>query len=257
MATDAPATTNAALDRANRARAWYFLGTIEQSERQWQAAAEAYRKAIEFAPTQSLLQIPLGVVLWQTGDKDGANATFTEAAKSNPNNPALLEALGKAHLQIKRPTDAIPYFEKAARLAPETPRYARAHALAHQKAGDLAEAASLYRKIIESHPQELGATNNLAWLLATAPDDSLRDGATALSLATAVVKASGDQDPATLDTLAAAQAETGAYKNAIATITQAIQLARASGRRELVKMLEERKRCYASGEPFRADPESL
>ena len=55
--------------------------------------------------------------------------------------------------------------------------------------------------------------NDLAWLLATAPDARFRDGPRAVEHATRACELSGWRDAAALDTLAAAYAETPAAKN--------------------------------------------
>jgi hypothetical protein len=57
--------------------------------------------------------------------------------------------------------------------------------------------------------------NNLAWLLATCPDASSRDGKTALVTATKACELTHWQDAADIDTLAAACAETGDFDNAV------------------------------------------
>ena len=58
------------------------------------------------------------------------------------------------------------------------------------------------------------AQNNLAWLLATCSHDSVRDGARALTLAEQLVT-SYPRDVAYLDSLAAAYAEVGRFKDAV------------------------------------------
>ena len=63
----------------NQAKAWIFIAALEQSNEKWSNSAEAYLKAINLLPSQSLLKIQAGVVLWMSGEKDQANKLFTEA----------------------------------------------------------------------------------------------------------------------------------------------------------------------------------
>ncbi|MFN0127873.1 MAG: tetratricopeptide repeat protein, partial [Verrucomicrobiales bacterium] len=242
-----------AADPANRARAWYFLGTLEQGARQWSAAAKAYRKAIEFAPAQPLLKIPLGVVLWQEGATAEADKAFAEAAAAQPDSAPLMDGLGKAHLQIDRPDAAIRYFERALELAPENPRHQFSLALAHEKAGSPREAVARYEAILKTHPQSAEAKNNLAWLLATCPDASVRDGQRAVTLASEITGAPGTANPPTLDTLAAAQAETGDFAAAVATLQSAIPEARASGMTKVAEDLQRKLALYKQRRPFRSE----
>jgi hypothetical protein len=51
--------------------------------------------------------------------------------------------------------------------------------------------------------------NNIAWLLATSPEAKLRDGKEAVAVATKAMQIAGGNDPALLDTVAAAYAEAG------------------------------------------------
>lgn len=81
---------------------------------------------------------------------------------------------------------------------------------------DLAKARDLLEKAAAR--QYLPAINNLAWLLATCPDATLRDGKRALAILQPVM----DQSAQMLDTLAAAQAETGNFAEAIALQRRAI-----------------------------------
>ncbi len=62
---------------------------------------------------------------------------------------------------------------------------------------------------------DVDAMNALAWTLATAPEDKLRDGALALTWAEKAV--ASKPHPAFVDTLAAAQAELGRWDEAVAT----------------------------------------
>ena len=63
--------------------------------------------------------------------------------------------------------------------------------------------------------------NNLAWLLATAPDSAVRDGPRVLALAEQLVAWKRD-DRAYLDTYAAAYAELGRFDDAVKTQRQAL-----------------------------------
>jgi tetratricopeptide (TPR) repeat protein len=65
------------------------------------------------------------------------------------------------------------------------------------------------------------AQNDFAWLLSTCPDDSVRNGERAIALAKELL-AARPRDPAYLDTLAAALAETGKFEEAERTVREAI-----------------------------------
>jgi Flp pilus assembly protein TadD len=93
--------------------------------------------------------------------------------------------------------------------------------------------------------------NNLAWLLATCGDGSVRNGQRALELAERANRLAGGQDVRVLDTLAAAYAEAGRFEEAVRTVQAAIQLASATGRTESARRMQERLRLYQAGQPYR------
>lgn len=251
--TEAPLTANAEADLLNRSQAWYFLGTLEQGLRNWKAAAEAYQNALDFSPDKILLNIPLGVSLWQAGEKEEARKVFALTATAGEKNPQILNALGKGHLQIKQFPEAIAYFEKAIALAPKQVSYRLAIALAHQTGGDSAKAVELYRGFLQSQPTSINAKNNFALILATAPEDNVRNGEEALKLAREVIAEAGESHPSPLDTLGAALAETGDFEAAAKATQKAMNAARAIGRNDLLPKLQAKITLYRSGKPYRAN----
>ena len=74
-----------------------------------------------------------------------------------------------------------------------------------RKQGKVKEAISEYEQALNIAPEDSAALNNLAWILATSSDASMRDGARAVTLATRAVQVSGGRNPSFVRTLAAAQ----------------------------------------------------
>jgi len=93
--------------------------------------------------------------------------------------------------------------------------------------------------------------NDLAWMLATAPEDDLRNGQESLVLALQANKSAGGKNPYILDTLAAAYAEMGDFENALENGRAALKIAEASGNKELAFGLKKEIALYYEGKPFR------
>jgi hypothetical protein len=110
------------------------------------------------------------------------------------------------------------------------------------------EAIAEYRTTLQLNPQS-DAANNLAWLLATAPQDELRNGEEALRLARQLNQV--NQRPEVLDTLAAAYAETGDFDAAAQTAETAIMRASLAKQTKLEQEIRARLELYQQHKPYR------
>jgi Flp pilus assembly protein TadD len=91
----------------------------------------------------------------------------------------------------------------------------------------------------------------MAYMLATNPNASIRNGAEAVTLAKRAVELSGGREPAFLDTLAAAYAEAGQFTDAVRTARQAADLAAQQNKAALAESLRGKIPLYEAGTPFR------
>ena len=103
-------------------------------------------------------------------------------------------------------------------------------------------------------PKNLRFVNGVAWLLATSPEASLRDGPQAVALAKRVVEISGGKDPAIFDTLAAACAEANQFPQAVTAAGRAIALAQSAHQTDLAQRIQTRLDLYRAGRPYRESP---
>jgi arylsulfatase A-like enzyme len=84
-------------------------------------------------------------------------------------------------------------------------------------------------RAVAACPDSAATLNNLAWALATSPDAAARDGARAVEVAKRALDELGREDPAYLDTLAAAYAEAGDHGQAMRTEERAIEVLERAG----------------------------
>ena len=110
------------------------------------------------------------------------------------------------------------------------------------------------RESLRTHPADLVLLNDTAWLLATNPNASIRNGTEAVELARRAIRLSGGREPAILDTLAAAYAEAGRFAEATQTARQAIELAAAEGKRSLADKIRGRLDLYQAHKPYHVSP---
>ena len=134
------------------------------------------------------------------------------------------------------------------------PNYVNAHTnlgnLFLQK-GRLTEAIAEYAKSLELAPQDNPAEINLAWVLATCSDPSLRDGKRAVALAQRANELSGGKNPLALRSLAAAYAEIGEFSKASEAARKAWQFASESNNEVLMKALSKEMEFYSAKLPYR------
>jgi tetratricopeptide (TPR) repeat protein len=120
--------------------------------------------------------------------------------------------------------------------------------------GDNSGAIQQWETSLQINPSDGNALNNLAWILATYPTDSVRDGKKAVELAKKAVGLPGGQSPMVLRTLAAAYAETGDFATAIDTAQRAVELATAQGNSSLIDTLRHESELYQAHTPYREKP---
>jgi len=103
-------------------------------------------------------------------------------------------------------------------------------------------------------PESASTLNNLAWALATSPDPAARSGTRAVQWARRALAVRGADDPAFLDTLAAAYAEAGDFPEAIRIEERALAvLSRAGAPPEVTAAFERTLAGFRAHEPVR-DP---
>ncbi|HEY6071492.1 MAG TPA: tetratricopeptide repeat protein, partial [Chthoniobacterales bacterium] len=120
-----------------------------------------------------------------------------------------------------RVKEAIEHSEKALEIRPNDADAQNNLGLAMLQTGDAKRAVAHLEKALAINPGHMNAEVNLAWVLATSPDDSLRNGARAVQLAEDVINRAGHPNAIVLRTLAAAYAEVGRFNHAITAAQQA------------------------------------
>ena len=117
------------------------------------------------------------------------------------------------------------------------------------KSGKIPDAVLQYRQGLNLQPNNLKAANNLAWILATSQDSKVRRPEEALLMAKNIVKATKEQNPDALDTLAAAQAASGNFESAVQTINKAMLLIKPGQLPALKNQLRVRLDSYKNRKP--------
>jgi tetratricopeptide (TPR) repeat protein len=182
-------------------------------------------KAIELQPTLAQPHLMKVEILASQKHFDQAIAHLEKLLQSAPGNEQILERLGTLYLMANQPRKAIESATQVLSHEPDNFAALRLRADANLNIGKHAEAIADFDKALDQHDDDQSLLNNFAWVLATSPEDKLRDGSRALKLATKAAEASGYEVPHILSTLAAAYAENGDFDNAVKWSEKSVELA--------------------------------
>jgi len=264
------------------------LGIALFGKGQLDDAIAHYRTTLEMQPNFWDADYNLGSALLGKGQVDDAIFYCDKAVRMQPNDPDAQVALANALLQKRRIDDAIVHYQKAVAIRPDyfLARYGLGHALLekgkieaaieHSRAallikpndadchtvlaialdekGQSAEAIEHYEKALAISPQSVSALTNLAWILATSSNASLRNGALAIQFAHQADQLSGNNNALVLRTLAAAYAEAGQFGKAIESAQAASRLAQEQGDNSVAAELEQEMALYQLDLPYREVP---
>jgi protein O-mannosyl-transferase len=211
-----------------------------------------YQKALEIRPDYAEASCNLANALIAKGDFDGAIARYTACLEAIPYHEEAQYNLASALLRRGRTDEAIIQYQKVLQTHPES---ADAHAnlgSAWLAKGRVRDAVAEYTRALQISPENLAALSNLAWLLATSADPSLRNGSDAVRLAERAESASSRSEthPTVLRILAAAYAEAGQFAEAKKTAQQALDAANIQGNTTLAEALQGELALYDLGLPY-------
>lgn len=208
--------------RLARARIHQQAGDLKSAK----ADVEAALKNRPDLPDKIQAEALLASIAAEAGDIDEAISECEDLLKIMPNNPNLLMEIGMLLQFSKRSSKAIDKYTQAiAHSEKKNVLLYRNRGDAYLNVGKHAEAIKDYEEAYKLQADDSGILNNFAWVLATSPDDKLRDGKRSVEMGLKAAQVTDFKRPHILSTLAAAYAETGDYDNAIKWSSKAVELA--------------------------------
>ena len=234
--------------KQNFAKAHNNLGLALAKLEQFEEAITHYHEALRIKPDYARAHNNLGDALAKLEQFEEAITHYRQAvqidrdfAKAHNNWGNALQALGRFE-------DAVAHYQQSLRIKPD---YA---AEAHCNWGNALvawgrprEAVVHYQQSLRIDPDFTEAHNNLAWLRATSADETIRDGPQALKHARRALELAGDDDATILDSLSAACAEMGDFRQAVRWQEEAIRVAGDEMKNDLAARLQ----LYKQGRPYR------
>jgi len=214
------------------------------------AAISHFEEAVRLSPNFVPTRLKLGVALGQKRRLDAAIAQFSEALKLDPTNIAACYNLAAACAANNQLEAATQYFARAASLDPQDAELQGRLAAVLAVQGRAREAVIAYQAALRLNPDWPVALRDLAWLLATNPDPSIRNGAEAVKLAEHANALAKTPDPRLLEALDAAYAEAGRFEDAIRTAEKVRDLAAAAKEQDVAVHAAQRIALYKAGKPY-------
>lgn len=230
------------------------LGERTLSQGNHAAARNAFAKVRELARGDAAMQKAIAELLLRQGLLPESREHFELALQANPQDATSLYNAGLAEMGLRQYANAVKRLRSALRIREDDAdtHFHLANGLIAM--GHTDQAISHLRRAVELNPESPYAANNLAWILATHPDDKLRNGKDAVALARKICESSHFSNPSTVATLAAALAEASQYEEAATMNQRAVALARQQNHSGLVEKLLKRQELFESNQAFRDNP---
>src|SRR5438477_5164809 len=238
------------------------LGTLLMERGQLDGALSYFQKALavrsgsehrHYNLSLALIHDSTGNVLARKGRLNDAIDHFRQAIDLRPDFPDAHYNLGTALFQKEDLDGAITEWQATLSIHPYDAGAHTSLGNALVQKGLLREAADHYEKALQSEPDSIFPLNNLAWVMSTGPDDSLRNNEIAVQLATKANQLSKENNPVYIRTLAAAYAQAGQFEKAIEIAQRAANAADAEGAHDLAVQIREDVDLYQRRTPLR-DP---
>jgi tetratricopeptide (TPR) repeat protein len=237
-------------NRPDFVNAYNSLGNALHQEGRMDEAIAQYQKALQINPDFTDAHHNLAIVLQQKGRVDEAIAQYQEALLINPDFAGARVNLGIVLLNKGKLDEAIVHFQKAVEIKPDLSEAHFDLGVALLQKGEMDGAIDHFQTALRLKPAQPAVQNRLAWLLATCPQASLRDGKRAVELASQANHLSGGENPIILHTLAAAFAEAGRFSEAVETAQHALRRAGEQSKTGLAEQLQSEMKLYQAGKPF-------
>jgi Flp pilus assembly protein TadD len=221
------------------------------AQRNVDEAISVLRRGVELIPWEPRLRLVLGTITMRSNPSEAAEQMIAKAIAEDSDPTHARTVAGQLFAQLGMPERAIDQFRQAAAAgSQQAPTYIQLAILLEQQ-GQTAEAARHYQTALIFAPDQLLVLNNLGWILATARDEKVRNGAEAVRLGERAAELTNRADANVLDTLAAAYAEVGRFDLAVSTIERAIQLRGNNPADSSLREMRSRLDLYRGGKPFR------
>jgi tetratricopeptide (TPR) repeat protein len=223
-----------------------YLGEMWLRRNKPDRALEAFAEYVHGRPDDVRGYVGRGAAREALGDLEGADADYSTAVGLQPEGDGHVRRAHVRHRQ-GRLDEALADLSQYIGFHPDDPAGYLNRSVVYRQRGALAEALQDLNAAHRAAPKDPWVCNNLAWMLATCSEETVRDGPRAVALAREACQATEWKHPFCMGTLAAALAETGAFEEAVRWQSRALPLYSKQGQAAAQARLE----LYRGGQPYR------
>lgn len=229
-----------------------LIGTRIQTAT-WKEDISLYEHALAVTGDNEIILNNLGAALMIQGRLDEGIVCLDKSLQINPISYDANKNMARALMARRQHAKAEPHYRTVLSRTPEDADIWQemGNCLFYQR--KIPEAAASYKRAIQLDPTLLLSLNNLAWILAAAPDGRIRNPSEAVRLAETMCRLTSYQSSPLLDTLGAAYASAGRLEEAIETSRKALELAQAEKNMKLAEAIAGKLKLYQNGQAY-TDP---
>jgi tetratricopeptide (TPR) repeat protein len=235
---------------ANCWRAVHNRGVLLAQSGKFEKAFDDFSHTIKLNPNFAKAYSNRAALFMVANNLNAAEQDYKQAVALDPNLAVAHRGYGRVCQLQGHLDEAVGHYDAAVQLAPTDDYAAACRADLLTDLGRYADASAEYDRALAIAPKSRQANCGSAWLLATCPDNSLRNPQLALERAKSAMAAGGQKDAISYDSLAAAQASSGDFKSAMQSIHRAIELAPPDER----ETYRDRLNMYQQAKPYRIAP---
>lgn len=243
---------------AKNPQAWiaaHNLGVMHLERGEMPLAERYFQQVVEVRPEDGRALNNLGLLALRQRDVDRAVQLFERAAHSDAAFIGAWYNLARIRLAQGKTPSAIDLYLSAVRIAPMSADDQEVLAVSLLRAADPADRDRFFQELTSARPHWPRLVGELAWILATSASEIRREPGRALALAQQAIEMRPAPDARMLDVLAAAQAATGQFQQAVETAARAAEQARRTGDVNAAAAIEARKQRYENHQPYLSPPD--
>ena len=201
------------------------LAVVLIQQKRIEEAIHHLREALRVDPKNAEIYNNLGAALLEKGQIEEAEVQFQEALKIQPNHWKAMANLANIFSQKGKIEEAIDLLYQVIRLNPEDIQSRYILVISILRKNRYQEAVQILQEGLKLSPENVALMNLLARLLISVPDTRLQNREQGLILAQKACVITEEKNPLCLDTLAAAYAAQGRFKEAAEIANKAYDLA--------------------------------